>query len=140
MHHVQASYPDYQDWRLQSKALEQTATYTAEGLNRSNLNTNGVPIEVQMLMVSGNLLRMLGIQPVLGRNFDPGETQAGRENVILISQALWKSRFGADPHVIGRQVSLDDATMRITAFCRAPAKCPLGPTFLRRSPASALSI
>ena len=124
MHHLQASYPDYRDWGAQSKALEQTAAYTAEGLNRANLDANGVPVEVQVSMISANLLSMLGIQPALGRNFLPDEVQPGRDKEILISQGLWKRAFGADSHVAGRQVSMDGSSMRIIGVLPGSGQMP----------------
>jgi predicted permease len=57
--------------------------------------------------VSANLFSLLGVQPVLGRAFVPDEDTPGREKVIVISHDLWNRRFGGDPGIINRTVSLD---------------------------------
>lgn len=68
---------------------------------------DGDPQRLQAARVSPNFFAVLGVAPALGRGFATDEDQAGREHVIVLSHALWRSRFGAERSVIGRQVRLD---------------------------------
>jgi predicted permease len=58
-------------------------------------------------LISPEFLPALGVEPALGRNFRPDEGRVGGNNVVLISNHLWRSRFGADPNTIGRELTLD---------------------------------
>ncbi|MBX6366194.1 MAG: ABC transporter permease, partial [Gemmatimonadetes bacterium] len=68
----------------------------------------GAGAEVQGLRVSEDFLRIFGIQPVLGRGFTAGEDAAGGPSVALIGTGLWRSRFGGDRRVVGRELVLGD--------------------------------
>jgi putative ABC transport system permease protein len=72
-------------------------------------NLSGVenPEHVLGLKVTQNLLPMLGIRPMLGRWFIPGEDQVGAEHEVILSYGLWERRFAADANVVGRTVALD---------------------------------
>lgn len=63
--------------------------------------------------VSANFFSVLGVQPMIGRDFRPDEEIAGRNNVILITHRFWLSRYGGDPNIIGRTVRLDGASVAI---------------------------
>jgi hypothetical protein len=60
-------------------------------------------------MVSADFFQTLGSSPILGRALLPEENQPGRDHVAVISHNLWQRRFGADPSMIGRTISLDQA-------------------------------
>ena len=60
-------------------------------------------------LVSASLLPMLGVTPMLGRNFLPDEDRPGGPQVVLLSESLWRRRYGADPAIVGRSVALDVA-------------------------------
>ena len=57
--------------------------------------------------VSTNLLDVLGVRPMLGRTFQEGESTPGREMVVILGHALWAERFGSDPAIVGRSITLD---------------------------------
>ena len=63
-----------------------------------------------------------GAKVVLGRKFLPGEDEAGKDDVVLLSNALWRSRFGADPGVIGRQITLDGEPHEIVGVLESAAR------------------
>ena len=67
----------------------------------------GEPAQLAGQEVSASFLDVLGVQPLLGRNFRPDEDFPHRNNVVLISYALWQSRFGGTPGVIGERITLD---------------------------------
>jgi putative ABC transport system permease protein len=68
---------------------------------------NGAPRRLEAARISPNLLGVLGVRPSLGRGFASNEDQLGRDQVVLISDGLWRSHFASDPGVIGRQIRLN---------------------------------
>ena len=68
----------------------------------------GEPERLDAARVSASLLPMLGINPALGRTFAPDEEVVGRDRVVVLSDALWRGRFGGDPSIVGRSVTLND--------------------------------
>lgn len=69
--------------------------------------------------VTANFFDVLGIQPLLGRNFRPDEDVVGRNNVILITHAFWLSRYGGDPAIVGRKVRLDGVPVEVVGVLPA---------------------
>jgi hypothetical protein len=95
------SIPDYFDRREQASALEDLAIYTGVSLN---LATDGTPQRLVGLRASASLFSTLQARPAIGRVFDADAELPGQDNVAVISDALWRSQFAADPGVIGRDV------------------------------------
>jgi putative ABC transport system permease protein len=103
------SYPEFTDWRARREIFSDFGGWT-----RGAYVLSGDPAEnVWALRVSANLLPMLGIQPALGRGFRADEERRGAAPVALISDALWRRRFGADPSVLGRSIALSGAPFTI---------------------------
>jgi predicted permease len=107
------SYPDFLDWRAQSKTIAQMAI-----LNNSDFNLSGVakPENIMGYAVSPNCLSLLGVRPFLGRDFLPSEEAPGTAPVVMLSYALWQSHFGADPNAIGKTITLDGRSFTIIAI------------------------
>jgi len=80
------------------------AAFTSETFN---LTGRGDPEQLAAARVSWNFFDVLGVRPAMGRTFRPEEDKAGGDNVVLIASALWERRFAADPHIAGRQITLD---------------------------------
>jgi len=104
------SYPDFLDWRKQSRTVLQMAA-----LNNRAFNLSGVaqPESIDGYAVSPNTLSMLGVRPILGRDFLPSEEAPGTAPVVLLSYALWQSHLGADPDAVGKNVTLDGRSFTI---------------------------
>lgn len=108
------SYPNYADWRAQSRSFQDMAfiMFAQEILNGSGtkemLNGANGPERVAAALVSTNFFSVMGVNPILGRGFVAGDSLRGKTNVVVISYALWKSRFGGDPHALGRQLGFSD--------------------------------
>jgi putative ABC transport system permease protein len=81
--------------------------------------------EVQGLAVSHGLLRLLGVAPALGRDFARDDDRPEAAPVVLLSDALWRSRFGADAGVMGRSITLDERAYRVVGVL--PARFSLLP-------------
>lgn len=99
-----ATPADFRDWRRESTELERMAAFT---YRTSSLRADGVTERYQTAVVEPGLFAMLGIAPRTGRAFDPDEATWGNHRVALLSDGLWRSRFGRDPDVIGRGLILD---------------------------------
>ena len=104
------SYLDYVDWRDQSSVFEHVAVYTNQGV--STLTDGNEALHVQGQTVSADLFPLLGVQPILGRAFLPKEDEPGN-HVVILSHELWQRRFGADPNVLGRNVTLDGQPFQV---------------------------
>jgi putative ABC transport system permease protein len=94
---------DFLKWRDQAKAFEQIAAYRADTVD---LTGRGAPERLSAELVSANLFRALGIAPALGRAFTLEEDTAGADPVVILSDGLWRRRFGGDPQVIGQALIL----------------------------------
>src|SRR5437667_654043 len=84
-----------------------------------NLTGLGDPVRLYGTAVSGNLFSLLGARPDLGRPFLPEEDQPGKDNVVILSHALWLQKFGGDPNVIGRWVTLEGESRQIVGVMPA---------------------
>lgn len=92
------------EWRKSTRSFSGMALI---GGLTFNLTGTGEPERLPAARVSPSLFPMLGIQPRLGRTFLNEEDQPGRDRVVLINEDLWTRRFAADPHIIGRKITLD---------------------------------
>jgi putative ABC transport system permease protein len=99
------SLPDYRDLKALSSSF--TGMALARNVNKSLTDKEAEPERLRALLVSSDLFSVLGIQPVLGRGFLPAEDRSGANRTALLSDQLWRRRFSADPHVLGRVVTLD---------------------------------
>jgi len=100
---VSFSVPDFVDFREQSQAMDVAVSRGAS----FNLSEGDRPERAQGRRLSSNWLRVLGVQPALGRGFTEEEEIEGRDQVALISHGLWQRRFGADPEILGSNILLD---------------------------------
>jgi len=109
---LQVTVPDFQDWRGQAHSFQQMAAYTLSAMNRGTLLGQGVPEVVHATMAGSNMFSTMGIQPLVGRAFSDAEEGAGQK-VALLSESLWRRKFGADPAVVGRQVRIDGQSFHV---------------------------
>jgi putative ABC transport system permease protein len=101
---VEPSAADYVMWKEQSRSFGDTAMFTP---SYYNLTGNGEPAKLSGVRTTANLFAVLGMQPLLGRALDPGDDRPDAAPVVVISDRLWRARFGSDPGVIGRTIVLD---------------------------------
>jgi predicted permease len=95
---------DFTDWTRQSKLL---SGLSATDESTVNLTGRGTAERYRQARVSANAFQLLGIKPALGRAFLPGEDVPDAQRVVILSDGLWRTRFGADPRIIGQQITLD---------------------------------
>jgi putative ABC transport system permease protein len=107
---VSVSYPDFLDWRQQSHAFSAMAVINNVGFNLSGV---AQPENIGGYAVSPNFLTLVGVSPVLGRDFLPSEEKPGTAPAVLLSYQLWQSHLGGDPAAIGRSITLDGRSFSI---------------------------
>lgn len=98
------SYTEFLDWRAQRSVFSDVAAYTQRYFN---ISRGSEPVGVDGEAVSVNTFRLLGVQPVLGRTFTTDDGERGHDDVVLLSDAVWRARFGADSSIIGRTIVVD---------------------------------
>jgi len=97
-------------WREQARSFENLAIIQPDGFN---LTGAGDPAAISGARVSADFFTVLSVPPVLGRTFLQGEDQAGSNNVVVINEGLWKRRFGSDPEIAGKTLSLNDQSYTV---------------------------
>jgi predicted permease len=98
------SYQDYVDWKKMNKVFSALEAYGGGGYLMST--PSGVE-PVQAGRVSAGFFRVLGVTPVLGRDFYDGEDQPGAADTVMVTYATWQARFGGRKDIIGQTVKLD---------------------------------
>ena len=99
----QVSATDVDDWRRENRVFEEVTTF---GDWSATFLGGGEPERVPGTQVGDGFFRVMRGTPMLGRVFLPEEQEEGRDNVIVLGHGLWRRRFGGDPSVVGRAVSL----------------------------------
>jgi putative ABC transport system permease protein len=97
-------------WRERSRSFESMAAFTQ---NRVTLTGAGEPQELSTLLVSANILDVLGVGPMLGRGFADGEDREGSTRTMILSHAAWLRQFGGSTSVIGAQATIDGGPVTI---------------------------
>src|SRR5688572_6312797 len=109
------------DWRAQNAVFERIAAYS--GGSGTFVDASG-PERLASGAVSWDLFELLRVAPALGRGFRPEEDMPGKANVIVLSHSLWQRRFGGDPGVLGRSISLNGAPCTIVGVMPAGFSFP----------------
>jgi putative ABC transport system permease protein len=94
---------EFLELRDQAKSFEQIAAYR---FDTADLTGAGEPERLDACFVSADLFTTLGVAPALGRAFTPAEDTADGAQAVILSDGLWRRRFGGDPHVMGRTLTL----------------------------------
>jgi predicted permease len=100
----------FREWRKHAKSFEDMAMIGGMTLN---LTGSGEPERIPAARVSASLFRVLGVQAQAGRTFVDGEDQPGRDAVVVLSDELWRRRFGGDPGVVGRTIQLNGRAQEV---------------------------
>lgn len=103
------SLPDFRDWREEAGLLDGMAAYPFFSFGGLVLLGRGEPVELNTGYVSVEFFDVLGVRARHGRTFRPDEDMDGFNRVVVLSDGLWRRRFGADPEIVGRTITLDGA-------------------------------
>jgi hypothetical protein len=102
---VEASPPNYLDWQRMNQSFETMGAFT--GL-AANMVGGTEPRRLDGAATSAEVLRMLGVRPLLGRIFNDEEDELGAPRTVILSYGLWRSEFGGRQDVLGKTVRLDE--------------------------------
>jgi putative ABC transport system permease protein len=94
---------EFLEWRDQAKSFEQIAAYR---FDTADLTGSGEPERLNACFASAGLFATVGVAPALGRAFTPEEDTAGGAQAVILSDGLWRRRFGGDQQVMGRTLTL----------------------------------
>jgi putative ABC transport system permease protein len=119
---IPVSAPEYLDYEKELQSYERIAAFDYVDLN---LTGGEMPERVQGAVVSPSLFPLLGISPIRGRAFESNETQAGRDDVVVISARLWQRRFNSDPNVLNSKLALNGRTYTVVGIMPASFEFPL---------------
>jgi putative ABC transport system permease protein len=100
------SGPDYLDWQAQNHTLEAVSLYSWRQI--MSASGTGEPEPASVVPTQENFFEVVGVRPLLGRGFAPGEDAAGKNHVAVLSYGFWQRRFGGSPQAVGKAIELND--------------------------------
>ncbi len=115
---------DFHDWQAQSRSFAAMAAFRGRPFNLSG--TGDTPMRVNAITATGDFFGIFGISPALGRAFTREEDQPGKRQVAVLSDGLWRRRFGSDQNIIGKTVQLNGETHTIIGIMPAQMRFPQG--------------
>ncbi len=98
------SYPDFLDWEKMNRSFGALAAYRQTDLNLTGL---AEAERVKATLVSASFFPLLGVKPIIGRNFSPEEDRIGAAPEVILSGGFWKSKFGGSADILGKVVTFD---------------------------------
>ncbi len=115
------SQADFAAYREQNRSFESIAIYN---ISATNLTGAGDPERLPITTVTADFFKVFGVNALLGRTFVEGEDAPGKNQVCVISHAFWQRRFGGDPNVVGKSLSLNNTPTQIVGVMPAEFKFP----------------
>jgi putative ABC transport system permease protein len=115
------SAPEFVDLQ-KNQSLSHLAAISSDSFN---INISGAPERIESAVVSASFFPLLGVQAQLGRVFLPEEGQPGRQHVVLLSDGLWRRRFGGDPAISGRKLVMNGQSYLIVGVLPHDFQLPL---------------
>jgi putative ABC transport system permease protein len=116
------SMADYIDWRTHDKAFERAAAFGARG-QHFTINGQGEPEQIPGMYATSSFFAILGVRPVLGRVFEPGDDEPGRTRSLVISERLWHRR-GGDPQILGATINVNGDAHTVIGIAPASFRYP----------------
>ena len=98
------SFPNFRDWQKDNRTFSGMAVYRYYNFNILGL---GDAEQVSARFITSDFFSVLGVNPVIGRTFAPGEDDIGRSPIVMISEGLWKRKFNSSRDVLGKNINLD---------------------------------
>ncbi len=108
--HNEVTVANYLDLKAQNQTFEQLALYRWWSPNLTGVEP---PERLQGFLVTANLFDALGVKPIMGRNFAEEENQPGKDAVAIITHSLWQRRFGGDPEILNKTVTINTITRKV---------------------------
>lgn len=118
---IPVSAPEYLDYEKELKSL-QIAGFDYVDLN---LTAGEMPERIAGAVVTPSVFPVLGVEPIRGRTFTQSEFGEGNDNVLVVSERLWKRRFNSDPEFVGKQLSLNGRSFTVIGIMAEGFQFPL---------------
>ncbi len=112
---------NYEAWRERNHSFERMAAFIG---GAASLSGDGEPEVVQEAYATVDYFPMLGVKPLIGRWFEPGEDVVDHADFAILSEGLWRRRYGADPNVLGRIIRVDNSPHRVIGVMPASFRFP----------------
>jgi putative ABC transport system permease protein len=100
----------FASFREQAQSFERSAAHTTRDLTLSGIEE---PVRLQATYVTAGFFKVLGVNPAQGRTFQPEEDAPGKNAVCILSDGLWRTRFGSDPYILGQTLRVNDAPLLV---------------------------
>ena len=121
--HNEVTVANYLDWQSQTQSFEHLALYRWWNANLTGIDP---PERIQGFMVTANYLDALGMKPIMGRNFFGEENQPGKDAVAIITHSLWQRRFGGDPNILNKTITINSVVRTIVGVMPEHFNFPKG--------------
>jgi putative ABC transport system permease protein len=121
LNRIPVSAPEYLDYAKRVQSME-VAGFTFDDFN---LTAGNMPERLAGAVVTPNIFSLLGVDPVRGREFLPNEFGEGNDNVVVISERLWKRRFDSDPNLVGKELQLNGRAFTVIGIMPAKFEFPI---------------
>lgn len=115
------SYPDFEQWRAQNHVFSGMAGTSGHSLT---LTGHGDPDDITTEVVTSDFFSILEVKPLVGRTFTPEDAKRGAAPVVIIGENLWRSRFGADPKIVGSSITLEKRPFTVVGVMPASFRPP----------------
>ena len=106
-----ASPGNFHDWKKQNTLFEGISAYGGSAMSLTG--DGGEPEQLHGSRVSSGYFAVVGVEPALGRSFSPDEYEVGKGKVVILAHALWQRRYGGDPYVVNRTITLDGSNYTV---------------------------
>jgi putative ABC transport system permease protein len=124
---VEMAFAEFKDWQGRSQSFDQMAVMPTIVLGAGYVvNGRGEPFQVESSKVTGEFFKLLGGQAALGRLFDENDDVPNGPKVAVLSDALWRNRFNADPAIIGQTITLTEENFTVIGVLPAQFDFPRG--------------
>ena len=121
--HNEVTFANYLDLKAQNRSFEQLALYRWWSPNLTGVEP---PERIQGFLVTANFFDALGMKPIMGRTFAADENQAGKDAVAIITHSLWQRRFGGDPDILNKTVTINTIVRRVVGVMPEHFNFPKG--------------
>lgn len=115
------SYDEWEGWKARIPAFADIGLFS----DGSATFDGESPERVRSATIHANILPILGVKPIVGRNFTAEEDRLGGPNVVILGNGIWQRRFGGDPSIVGKQVPISGRTSTVVGVLAADFRLPL---------------
>ena len=124
---VELSYPEYVDWRAQTRSFEDLLAMPTTVYGYGYILTGeGDPVQIESAKVTGNFFSLLGANAVLGRTFTEEEVNRSDNRIVVLNDRCWRERFGANPQIVGRMITLNGTGYQVIGIMPREFDFPKG--------------